>query len=238
MTSYKESHKGKSSNYDQDLEEGGFDAFMAEQESRFLRRNIPILFPRGLASYLDFACGTGRITSVVEDLATKSFGVDVSESMQAVAKEKCRKTTFFLHDLTEAPLNIEPVQLVTAFRFFGNAEDPLRAAALDGISRQTASGGYLIINNHRNPSSISIRLANLRGHGDTADLSPDKLEAMLKKAGFLVVKVFGLGWWYLHHRLDSKTICQSMLASILDPISRLPGFYRYCPDYIVVAKKL
>jgi len=238
MTSYRESHQGKSSNYDRDLQEGAFDAFMAAREERFLQQSIPVLFPQGVPHYLDFACGTGRITSVVETFTQRSFGVDVSESMQAVAKSKCKKTTFFLHDMTVASLDIEPVQLVTAFRFFGNAENELRISALNCIGRHMAGGGYLILNNHRNPSSVYIRLETSRGGKDPADLSPSKLDGLLKQAGFSVETLFGLGLWFVHHRLNRKAVCQSGLISLIDPISRISGFYRYCPDYIVVARKI
>lgn len=237
MESYRDSHLEKSADYDQDLKEGAFDAYMATHEAAFLRRNIPILFPGGLPSYLDFACGTGRITSVVEGLAERSYGVDVSESMQAVAKAKCKKTTFFLQDITQQPLDLEPVDLVTAFRFFGNAEEALRLAALQAISRQMASGGYLIANNHRNPLSPYVRLGNLRGGNDPADLAPGKFEAALRAAGFSVQKVFGLGWWFIHSRMNNRSFCESAFVSLIDPLSRIPGLYRYCPDCIVVARK-
>jgi len=211
---------------------------MVMREEKFLKETIPQLFPNAVPHYLDFACGTGRITSVVENFSQHSYAVDVSESMQARARKRCKRTVFFLEDITKARLGIEPVQLATAFRFFGNAENELRLAALGAIRRQMASGGYLIINNHRNPSSINFRLSALRGAADPADLGPAKLEIMLRNAGFSIVKVFGLGWWFIHHRLNNKTICQSALVSLIDPISRLPNLYKYCPDYIVVAKAI
>ena len=55
---------------------------MAKYEEEYLRDMIPRL-TRGGGRYLDFACGTGRITAIVAPLVGESVGVDVSESMLA-----------------------------------------------------------------------------------------------------------------------------------------------------------
>lgn len=237
MASYRESHVGKSEQYDRDLSEDAFDAYMARLEANFLHQFVPALFPVNVPQYLDFACGTGRITSLIETYAHSSYGVDVSESMQTIAKKKCSKTTFFLQDICDDPLPIAPADLVTAFRFFGNAEDELRFAALKAINRHLSKGGYLIINNHRNPSSTYIRLEKLRGGKDPANLSPQKLQEMLRKCGFSIVKTLGIGWWFVHRRLNSKVVCESGFVSAIESISRAPLVYNYCPDYVLVARK-
>lgn len=238
MASYRDSHLAKSSDYDQDLKSDAFDSFMAENEERFLKLAIPRLFPNGIPRYLDFACGTGRITSLVENYAKDSYAVDVSENMQELAKQKCRNTTFYLQDITANPLTIDPVQLVTAFRFFGNAEDNLRISALGALKKKIVPGGYLVINNHRNPSSLYLKIDNLRGGNDPADLSPKKLNIMLKNSGFSIITIYGIGWWFIHRRLNRKAVCQSWLLKLMEPISRLPLVSNICPDYILIAKKL
>ena len=118
---YRESHKQRGSSYDKYLADEPFSAYMTEIEHNLLRRIIPSLFSNTLPTYLDFACGTARITSVVSPLTKLSFGVDISESMLEKAKDKCQNTNFIHKDITKDSLDIEQVDLITSFRFFGNA---------------------------------------------------------------------------------------------------------------------
>src|SRR5213076_3244584 len=115
---YRHSHLVKGADYDAALARDPFDAFITARERALLLQAVGSLFPRGIPRYLDFACGTGRITQWVAPLAARSYGADVSEKMLAQARSKCRGTAFLLRDLTREPAGLEPVQLVTAFRFF------------------------------------------------------------------------------------------------------------------------
>ena len=157
-TDYRQSHVGKGADYDRDLAAGAFDSYMTARETVLLPAIVRQLFPQTPPKYLDFACGTGRITSLVAPLARESFGVDVSGSMIAEAARKCPSTRFVLRDLTTEPLADRDFDLATAFRFFGNAQDDLRRAAFRAISRQLARGGYFVFNNHRNLGSGRARL--------------------------------------------------------------------------------
>ena len=112
--------------------------------------------------------------------------MDVSESMVAEARPKCPRTRFVVHDVTETPLPIAPVELVTAFRFFGNAEDDLRVSALQAIRRSLAPGGYLVLNDHENPWALQTLLRRLVGQRARADLHHWKLRRLLPSAGFRV----------------------------------------------------
>ena len=139
---YHESHTQKGADYDRDiLEAGNFDTYMAQRETKVLRSVVPKLFPDGVPRYLDFACGTGRVTSVVEQLAQDSNGLDIPDSMLVEARQKCSKTTFISGDIIRESLDIAPVDLVTAFRFFGNAEDELRNSVLSKLSDLVKPGG-------------------------------------------------------------------------------------------------
>ena len=61
---YRDSHLAKGDTYDASIAAQPFDAYMAQHEEAWLRDVIPRLMPRG-GRYLDFACGTGRITAIV-----------------------------------------------------------------------------------------------------------------------------------------------------------------------------
>ncbi len=83
------------------------------------------------SAYLDFACGTGRAISSLENLAAHAVGIDVSEPMLDRARGRCRQSTLICADITRTNGTIEgQYDLITAFRFLTNAEPALRSAAL------------------------------------------------------------------------------------------------------------
>ena len=88
---YRLSHLERGRSYDATLAETPFDAYMAAWERQHLARIVGRLFPTGVGRYLDFACGTGRVTSVVAPLARESVGVDISPSMLEAARERCKR---------------------------------------------------------------------------------------------------------------------------------------------------
>src|SRR6185295_8842136 len=136
-------------------------------------------YPQGVPRYLDFACGTGRITEMMAPLAQESIGVDVSGTMLEVARVKCPHVRFMESDLTRDNLDIGLFDMVTAFRFFGNAQDELRSAALKAVVALLRPGGHLVINSHRNPLSLAAVLNRATGGSDDMDLHYFKLKRLL-----------------------------------------------------------
>ena len=131
-------------------------ALMWDLEQAALRDLIGALHPRRA---LDFACGTGRISSFVEnafpELAIE--GIDISESMLDLARKKGGRTTYRLMDTQEAIsfYREHHFDLIMAFRFFPNAEAPLRRRIAADLARLVSDDGALLINNHRNFWSTS-----------------------------------------------------------------------------------
>ncbi len=234
---YRESHKQRGCSYDKYLTDEPFDAYMTEIEHNILRKIIPSLFPNTLPTYLDFACGTARITSLVSPLTKHSFGVDISESMLEKAKEKCPSTTFVHKDITKESLDIEPVDLITSFRFFGNAQDSLRSEALAKLNKLLKKDGYLLINNHRNPWSLKYILGRITGGESELDLSPRKLQNLLNKNGFRIKKTYGIGTWVFRNSLINSRRLNSKLARYLELLSKLPGVHLISPDAVIIAQK-
>lgn len=236
--SYRLSHLTKGADYDRDLAGDPFDVYMARREREILLAILPRLFPHRLLRSLDFACGTGRIAQILDGIAEQPCGVDVAETMLAEARGKCPRTRFFLHDITEAPLPVEPVQLVTAFRFFGNAENDLRIRALHAIRRCLTPGGYLLLNNHENPWTISALLRRVAGQRPRADLHHWKLRRLLQLAGFQVRRTYGVGLWIYRARLRRADALSSKWATVLERLSLLPFLGRFCPDAVIVAQRI
>ena len=119
---YRRSHLEKGAEYDAALLADAFDSYMAEREKELLGRFIPALFPSGVDRYLDFACGTGRITELVASHAKCVVGVDVSESMIVTARQRCPAAEFVIADITREEHSLGRFDLVTAFRFMGNPQ--------------------------------------------------------------------------------------------------------------------
>ena len=240
---YRRSHLERGADYDVALARDPFDAFLAIRERTLLLQAVARLFPRGVPRYLDFACGTGRITEVVAPLAVESYGVDISEKMLAQARFKCPATTFLLRDLTRDPAAIEPVQLVTAFRFFGNAQDRLREEAIGAIRDVLAEKGILILDNHRNPWTVRQGIRRLVGDHDSEagdgrlDLNHWRLRRLLISGGFEILSLRGIGFWVFRARLAHRRVLGSRAAALLEHISRLPMLARFSPAYLVVARK-
>ncbi|TIQ58250.1 MAG: class I SAM-dependent methyltransferase, partial [Mesorhizobium sp.] len=88
---------------------------------------------------------------VLADLFGEVVGVDVSESMLSVAQVP-RNVRLRLVDITTEPLP-EKFHVITAFRFFLNAEDHLRREALQSMREHLDENGMLVCNIHMNATS-------------------------------------------------------------------------------------
>jgi len=234
---YRTSHLTKGADYDEALSRDAFDSYMTTIERRLLEQLVARLFPKGLGTYLDFACGTGRITEIIEPLARESWGVDVSPAMLERATRKCSRTQFRVVDLTREDCSIPPADLVTAFRFLANAQDELRRAALRAMRDRLKGGGYLIVNDHRNAWSIRNLLKPEHGP-ERPDLHYGKLRRMLKDAGFRVRRTYGVGFWYVRYRLNAPEVVRSGVVRMIEPLSRIRPMAFFCPDMVVVAQRM
>ena len=235
---YRDSHRHKGADYDSTIQSSAFDAYMDKWEERHLARVLSRLFPARIPRYLDFACGTGRITRHVEARADESVGVDVSESMLAQARSKCQAARFVCADLTRSDAELGPFDLVTAFRFFANAQDELRSAALAAVNRRLRPGGYLIVNNHRNPSSFLGVANRLARRGDKPDLTHFKLRKLLRRHGFEIDHQRAIGFWILRFKLTSADCLGSAFASRLERAFQYACFAPFAPDILLVARKV
>jgi SAM-dependent methyltransferase len=238
ISDYRTSHLQRGADYDRNLSSGNFDSYMADREREILSELVPRLYPRGIPRYLDFACGTGRITQILEPMAVRSFGVDVSQEMLQQAREKCPRSTFLLRDLTREEPPSEPFDLISAFRFFGNAQDELRRSALRAMNRMLGDGGHLLLNNHRNPRAIRNLLLRARGIDPGMDLSHAKLTRLLEEAGFRVVWTRGVGLWVVRDRDQRPEILASRTARRLEGVSRVRPLRAFCPDLVMLAQKV
>jgi SAM-dependent methyltransferase len=232
---YRLSHLEKGADYDARLAADAFDSYMAKWEAYWLQATIRALFPGGVPRYLDFACGTGRVTDIVAPFARESIGVDVSTTMLEVARAKCPRVQFVEIDVTREKLEFGSFDLVTAFRFFGNAQDELRDAALRAVVESLRPGGHLIINSHRNPFSLAAVLNRATGGSDDMDLHYFKLKRLVASHGIEIVRVRAIGFWLFRSRMFARA--GSRRADVLEQLFKWPVFAPFSPDAFLVGRK-
>jgi len=236
-TDYRGSHLSRGTTYDATLGANFFDHYMALCEAEFLQTVIPKLFPRPPA-YIDFACGTGRITGAVAPLSATATGIDISASMLDQARAKYPHVEFLEADITRDDFRREPVDLVTSFRFFGNAGDELRRAALRAINRLLKPDGFLIVNSHRNPLSLAALLARLGGTRHDTDLTYFRFERLLREFGFRIVMRRPIGFWMYRARLMAAGDPSAPRYRQLEKRFSAPFLTPFAPDAVIVATKV
>lgn len=192
---YSRSHLTKGAGYHDDFVNRPGRALMWKLERQALRGMLGR--PRK-ARALDFACGTGRIAGFLKEAAPalQVHGVDISESMLEVARRTYHHVCFHQVDGREAKaaMGSGAFGLVTAFRFFANADDALRRSAADQICDLLEPGGHLIFNNHRNFWSVSYFLSRMAG-GDGQGAENGILERLFTERGLEVEERYSLGVW-------------------------------------------
>ncbi|MBN8507272.1 MAG: class I SAM-dependent methyltransferase [Burkholderiales bacterium] len=236
---YRASHLERGASYDSYLASVPFDTYMADWERRHLVAIVGQLFPSGgPVRYLDFACGTGRVAAAVAPLCQSALGIDISSSMLSVARQKVPRVTFRQADLTTEDPDLGEFDLVTSFRFFGNAQDELREGALRAIVKRMAPAGYLIINSHRNPRSLASLFDRLTGgNAGNMDLHLGKLRAMLERHGLRIRKLRPIGAWMYRSKLLNAYRSDDPRAIANEQRFSRPWLAAISPDLIVVAQR-
>ena len=217
--SYRESHKyeGKGAEYEAYYQNKAWQRFLWSREQKIILLILEKYFSGRDVHLLDFACGTGRITELLENRVKTSTGVDVSGSMLAVARKKLKRTEIIEADITaENVLKPGKFNLITAFRFFLNAESELRSAAIKAITELLDEDGYFVFNNHQNSGSpwIKLRYAHHRKKNpeDTYNvMSIDQMKKLVDGAGLEIVEIYPVGFfnppkipvsYYLNRMID------------------------------------
>ncbi len=147
-------------------------------------------------SCLDFACGTGRITSVVAEHARQVTGVDVSAAMLEMAPGG-KNVRLLERNIIAQPLD-EQFDLLTAFRFFVNSEPELRESAMAAPAQHARPGARLIANVHVNswsPVGLLYRARNaVLGRTMNRSLSRAEFVSLANRHGFEVEQVHWYGF--------------------------------------------
>jgi len=204
ISQYAESHKAAwvPVNYDDVIyNANGCDSFAWSIQRPFLVRLLSDITPgRGGMKYLDFACGTGRIISAVEHLASESIGLDTSSHMLELAQTKVSMSKLRCGDLLEDPHIVEfDYDVITAFRFFLNTEPEMRPRIMRSLASRLADGdSRLIFNVHANGWSVDALKSlyqRMRGWGPASTMTFPEVRRLVNAAGLEIESWYGFGLW-------------------------------------------
>jgi SAM-dependent methyltransferase len=240
LESYVESHQapGKGEAYDAYYAADPEMRCLWQQEQRVLLRILREFYSTQPAHLLDFACGTGRIAGCLENQVASSSAVDVSETMLAQARKKLARTRLLRINLLETcPFPKASFTLITAFRFFLNAEPSLRTAAVRALQPLLAEGGCFVFNIHQNSDSFYYRLTRfycrMRNWGTVQTLSLAECERLLEPVGLRLCRVYPVGLLHI-----PKVRFSDQARQWVDGVgSRSNALGRLSDSPIVVARK-
>ena len=146
--------------------------------------------------YLDFACGTGRIMELASPHFVETVGIDVSESMLAVARRRAPSAMLMNVDVMTSPPDVGLFQVISLFRFILSAEDHLREGVLRWLRTVISTDGVLVVNNHLNRWSITglrHRMRNVVRGKPGGPPTERYMEMLLGRCGFEIVEAYGFG---------------------------------------------
>ena len=239
--SYRESHKyrGKGDEYEAYYACDAWEKFLWSREQEIILRILDKYLAGREIHLLDFACGTGRITSLLESKVKTSTGVDVSSSMLAIARKKLKRTEIIEADITtENFLQGRKFNLITAFRFFLNAEPELRSLAIKALVELLDEDGYLVFNNHHSLGSPWIRLLHARHlqknpEGIFNVMSIEQMESLAEDVGLEIVEIYPAGFFH-----PPKVPVSYRLNRAIDNLaSRLKFLNRFSESPIAVCRR-
>lgn len=193
MRDYRESHKDprKGIEYHAKFKDNPYRAMVWDFEKRALSDIVHRYLPPD-AKHLDFACGTGRIIQHLRPVVGDAIGVDVSESMLEVARAAMPDGAFVNRDITrDDAMRGARFDLITAFRFFANAQDDLRLDAMRALAGLLSPGGVLVFNNHKNRSSLIYGIG--RFFRSQRDMSRSEVVSLVRDAGLQIVETRHIG---------------------------------------------
>jgi SAM-dependent methyltransferase len=195
--------------------------------------------------HLDFACGTGRITRLIEEIFSEVDALDISPAMVELARATCPRARFSVGNILENPnLCPGPYASITTFRLFLNLDPPLRLPILAGLRQRLNPGGALLLNLHGNRQSLrqpAILWKRWRNRKEAPkdgimlnDMSRKEVQRCLEASGFTVEGVYGTG-------VLPPTVYRWPLRSLWSwidcQLSRRLFLNRFCIDLIFVCKR-
>lgn len=150
---------------------------------------------RSFYRHLDFAGGTGRISTFTTDRCDEQYILDISENMLTVARERLPDCNIICKGFNDEIPELDEIKfdLITAFRFFPNAEGDLRLQAMQFISNKLSKGGIFVCNNHRNFWSPSYFFSRLTLSGGRTGMTHKQMLSLAEHSKLKLVETYSMG---------------------------------------------
>ena len=168
---------------------------------------------------LDIGCGVGVFLGLVAGRGAEPYGIDASETLIAVARERLPEADLRVGDMESLPYEDATFDLVTGFTSFFFANDMV--ATLREAGRVAKPGASVVIQvwgAHERCSLEAMKeIARPFMPPRPPDAPPDPdlsrpgaLEAVATKAGLTPVSAFVTSWAYTYP--DAETLGRALLA--------------------------
>lgn len=144
----------------------------------------------------DLGCGTGRITEILAEHCEQTIGIDASDALLEVAKERSKgKATYEMGDVTHLPFADSSIDILTAVGVIGALDAEQESLFFDEVSRVLKDGGMLVDGSFKNNSQDAIiklswknALADMivdtvSGKNQVEHLNPHKRQEVLRRNG-------------------------------------------------------
>jgi SAM-dependent methyltransferase len=168
---------------------------------------------------LDIGCGVGAFLRLVADRGARSFGLDASQALLAVARTRLPDADLRLGDMEALPYDDDTFDLVTGFNSFFFANDIL--AALREAGRVAKPGAPIVIQvwgpHERNDLEAMKEIVRPFMPPRPADAPPEPdyskpgvLEEIVTQAGLEPESAFDTSWAYEYP--DEDTLRRALVA--------------------------
>jgi SAM-dependent methyltransferase len=168
---------------------------------------------------LDIGCGAGVFLRLVADRGAEPFGIEASEALIALARERVPEGDLQLGDMESLPYEDDTFDLVTGFTSFFFANDMVAALREAGrVARPGASVVIQVWGAHERCSLGAMKqIARPFLPPRPPDAPPDPdfshpgaLEALALDAGLTPVEAFASSWAYGYP--DEETLARALVA--------------------------
>jgi SAM-dependent methyltransferase len=199
---------------------------------------------------MDFACGSGRWTQFIEKCFKKTTGVDISEQMVQLARPKCSEADFIVTDITsnevDGKLEGRQFDVITAFRFYKNAQHQLRQEVTSKLPKYLKPGGLFIFDLHLNSYSImgimaslirTLRLHRVLGTGNLTvrTISMRTIRKLFENTPFEIIDYYGMG--ILPGRTNYTILPYKQLCTLEKFFTNRKLLRNYAYNILVIARK-
>jgi SAM-dependent methyltransferase len=168
---------------------------------------------------LDIGCGVGVFLALVAEHGAEPHGIDASETLIALARERLPEADLRVGDMESLPYEDDTFDLLTGFTSFFFANDMVGALREAGrVAKPAASLVIQVWGAHERCSlEVMKEIARPFMPPRPPDAPPDPdfsqtgtLEALATEAGFTPVDTFATSWAYTYP--DAETLGRALLA--------------------------